>query len=68
MPAMSELTRSICWEMVVKRKDKVNNVGLAIYRKPSDNSCYDKRREENPPLCQEFGDPDAAWYACSFKN
>ncbi|CAL9108032.1 unnamed protein product [Musa textilis] len=59
--AMSELTTSICWEMVAKRKDKVNNVGLAIYRKPSDNSCYDKRTEENPPLCQEFDDPDAAW-------
>lgn len=60
---MSALTKSMCWKMLTKRKDKVNNIGVAIYRKPSDNSCYDTRTEHNPPICQESDDPDAAWYA-----
>ncbi|KAG6516732.1 probable methyltransferase PMT26 [Zingiber officinale] len=60
--AMSALTKSMCWKMVAKRKDKVNNIGVAIYRKPSDNSCYDKRAEQNPPICQKSDDPDVAWY------
>ncbi|XP_072950346.1 probable methyltransferase PMT24 [Typha angustifolia] len=59
--AMSELTKSICWDMVNKTKDSLNQVGLAIFRKPSNNECYDKRMENNPPFCQESDDPNAAW-------
>ncbi|XP_038977727.1 probable methyltransferase PMT26 [Phoenix dactylifera] len=59
--AMSALTKSMCWKMVTKTKDTFNRVGLAIFRKPSDNKCYKKRMENNPPLCQESDDPDAAW-------
>ncbi|KAL6651682.1 hypothetical protein ACP70R_010607 [Stipagrostis hirtigluma subsp. patula] len=59
--AMSALTRSMCWKMVNKVKDRVNRVGIAIFRKPTDNSCYDTRSEANPPLCGEYDDPDAAW-------
>ncbi|XP_072974160.1 probable methyltransferase PMT24 [Typha angustifolia] len=59
--AMSALTKSMCWKMVNKTNDKFNEVGLAIYRKPTDNKCYEKRTEENPPLCQESDDPNAAW-------
>ncbi|KAG1328086.1 putative methyltransferase PMT26 [Cocos nucifera] len=33
----------------------------AIFRKSSDNKCYEKRMENNPPLCEESDDPDAAW-------
>ncbi|XP_010911089.1 probable methyltransferase PMT26 [Elaeis guineensis] len=59
--AMSALTKSMCWKMVNKTNDTFNQVGLAIFRKPSDNKCYEKRMENNPPLCEESDDPDAAW-------
>ncbi|TVU16730.1 hypothetical protein EJB05_40307 [Eragrostis curvula] len=59
--AMSALTRSMCWKMVNKVKDRVNGVGIAIFRKPTDNRCYEERSEANPPLCGEYDDPDAAW-------
>lgn len=59
--AMSALTRSMCWKMVNKVKDRVNGVGIAIFRKPTDNSCYEARSEANPPLCGEYDDPDAGW-------
>ncbi|TVU36276.1 hypothetical protein EJB05_18204, partial [Eragrostis curvula] len=59
--AMSSLTKSMCWKMVVKTKDKLNQVGMAIYQKPMDNSCYEKRPENNPPLCKETDAADAAW-------
>nr|CAD1838850.1 unnamed protein product [Ananas comosus var. bracteatus] len=59
--AMFALTKSMCWKMVNKTKDKVNRVGLAIFRKPTDNKCYEKRVIQNPPLCQDSDDPDAAW-------
>ncbi|WOK94577.1 putative methyltransferase PMT24 [Canna indica] len=59
--AMTALTKSMCWEMVARTSDTLNQVGLAIYRKPFDNSCYEKRAEDNPPLCQQSDDPDAAW-------
>ncbi|XP_042416812.1 probable methyltransferase PMT26 [Zingiber officinale] len=60
--AMSSLTKSMCWQMVTRRNDTVNQVGLAIFRKPSDNKCYEKRAKDNPPICQETDNPDAAWY------
>ncbi|KAL5982724.1 hypothetical protein ACLOJK_016800 [Asimina triloba] len=43
-------------------KDELNEVGAAIYKKPSTNECYEKRTENNPPLCKEKDDPNAAWY------
>lgn len=52
----------MCWAMVRKTDDTLNQVGLAIYKKPSDNKCYEQRKEDNPPLCQSSDDPDAAWY------
>lgn len=58
---MSDLTKSMCWVLVVIKKDTVNGVGVAIYRKPSSNKCYVNRKVDSPPLCQESDDPDAAW-------
>lgn len=63
---MTALTKSMCWKMIKKTSDTINQVGLAIYRKPSDNKCYEQRTEDNPPLCQASDDPDAAWYALCF--
>ncbi|KAK1668787.1 hypothetical protein QYE76_056946 [Lolium multiflorum] len=59
--AMSSLTKSMCWKMVKKTKDTLNQVGMAIYQKPMDNNCYEKRPEDSPPLCKETDDADAAW-------
>ncbi|PRQ22547.1 putative S-adenosyl-L-methionine-dependent methyltransferase [Rosa chinensis] len=59
--AMSELTKSICWDLVVIKKDKLNQVAAAIYRKPSTNECYNERAQNEPPLCSESDDPNAAW-------
>ncbi|KAA8546482.1 hypothetical protein F0562_002779 [Nyssa sinensis] len=59
--AMSELTRSMCWDLVVIEEDKLNEVGAAIYRKPTTNLCYEKRPQNEPQLCKESDDADAAW-------
>ncbi|KAF3440144.1 hypothetical protein FNV43_RR18422 [Rhamnella rubrinervis] len=59
--AMTELTRSMCWDLVVIRKDKLNDVAAAIYRKPTSNECYYNRQKKEPPMCSDSDDPDAAW-------
>ncbi|CAN0928487.1 Probable methyltransferase PMT24 [Linum grandiflorum] len=58
---MSKLTKAMCWELIVIKKDAVNGVGAAIYRKPSSNECYNQRTTSEPPLCKESDDPNAAW-------
>ncbi|KAK6939955.1 putative S-adenosyl-L-methionine-dependent methyltransferase [Dillenia turbinata] len=59
--AMKQLTKSMCWEMLVIKKDKLNAVGAAIFRKPTSNECYEQRAVDDPPLCQKSDDPNAAW-------
>ncbi|KAJ7945216.1 S-adenosyl-L-methionine-dependent methyltransferases superfamily protein [Quillaja saponaria] len=59
--AMKELTKALCWELVSIKKDTVNKVGVAIYRKPSSNECYEKRSQNEPPICPDSDDPNAAW-------
>ncbi|XVE60230.1 hypothetical protein DITRI_Ditri05aG0111500 [Diplodiscus trichospermus] len=58
---MSRLTKSMCWDLVVIKKDRLNAVGAAIYRKPTSNECYNKRSRNVPLLCEESDDPNAAW-------
>ncbi|XVF64451.1 hypothetical protein PTKIN_Ptkin09bG0170800 [Pterospermum kingtungense] len=58
---MSRLTKSMCWDLVVIKKDRLNGVGAAIYQKPTSNDCYNKRSRNIPPLCEESDDPNAAW-------
>ena len=60
--AMSRLTKSMCWDLVVVNKDRLNGVGAAIYRKPISNECYLNRSRNEPPVCSESDDPNAAWY------
>uniref|UniRef100_A0A803L724 Methyltransferase PMT27 n=1 Tax=Chenopodium quinoa TaxID=63459 RepID=A0A803L724_CHEQI len=60
--AMSALTASMCWKLEKKEKDPINKIGAAIFRKPTNNECYDKRKENKPPMCKADDDPDAAWY------
>ncbi|KAK2659379.1 hypothetical protein Ddye_005912 [Dipteronia dyeriana] len=59
--AMSELTKSMCWDLKAVKKDKLNGVAAAIYRKPTSNGCYNRRPQNEPPLCKESDDPNAAW-------
>jgi hypothetical protein len=59
---MRTVTKSMCWDLVVIAKDKLNGVAAAIYRKPSDNECYERRSKNEPPMCSESDDPNAAWY------
>ncbi|KAG7943123.1 hypothetical protein I3843_15G023900 [Carya illinoinensis] len=59
--AMSELTKSMCWDLVVIGEDKLDGVKAAIYRKPTSNECYEKRPQNVPPICKESDDPNAAW-------
>lgn len=67
LTAMKKLTKAMCWELISKTKDRVNAVGVAVYRKPMDNECYEQRSEDAPPLCQGSDDPNAAWY-CSQRD
>ncbi|KAI3685733.1 hypothetical protein L6452_34991 [Arctium lappa] len=59
--AMSKLTKAMCWDLVVVNNDKLNEVGAAIYRKPTSNECYENRQQNDPPLCENNDDPDAVW-------
>lgn len=58
---MTELTKAMCWELVTINHDNLNGVGAAIYRKPLDNECYEKRSKNEPPMCSESDDSNAAW-------
>ncbi|GAV60582.1 Methyltransf_29 domain-containing protein [Cephalotus follicularis] len=59
--AMSRLTKSMCWDLVVIGKDKLNGVAAAIYQKPTSNECYMNRPRNEPPLCKDTDDPNASW-------
>ncbi|XWS29914.1 hypothetical protein CRYUN_Cryun24cG0071400 [Craigia yunnanensis] len=60
--AMVELTKSMCWELVNKTsKDAVNGVAVATFKKPTSNDCYEQRSKQEPALCPESDDPNAAW-------
>lgn len=59
--AMTKLTKAMCWEVKAVNKDKVNKVGVAVYQKPMSNECYEGRPQNDPPLCSEHDDPNAAW-------
>jgi len=59
---MKALTKAMCWEVVSITRDKLNKVGIAVYKKPTSNECYEKRSKNEPSICQDSDDPDAAWY------
>ncbi|KAJ4879939.1 putative methyltransferase PMT24 [Raphanus sativus] len=59
--AMSKLTKAICWKLMTIKKDELNEVGAAIYQKPMTNECYNKRSQDEPPLCKDSDDQNAAW-------
>ncbi|MED6148647.1 hypothetical protein PIB30_054969 [Stylosanthes scabra] len=59
---MSALTKAMCWELVNIQNDTLNQVGAAFFRKPLTNECYEQREENEPPMCKDDDDPNAAWY------
>ncbi|GJP51831.1 hypothetical protein CLOM_g10962 [Closterium sp. NIES-68] len=62
--AMTDLADRMCWTLKVREKeDGLDNVGVAVWQKPSDNRCYSERGAETaPPMCESDDNPDAAWY------
>ncbi|OIW18161.1 hypothetical protein TanjilG_31281 [Lupinus angustifolius] len=58
---MKALTKAMCWEVVSITRDELNGVGVAVYKKPTSNECYENRSENEPPLCPGSDDPNAAW-------
>ncbi|KAG5237401.1 methyltransferase [Salix suchowensis] len=59
--SMVALTKSICWKVVAKTVDS-SGIGLVIYQKPVSSSCYEKRQENNPPLCDQQDAKTVPWY------
>lgn len=59
---MKALTKAMCWEVVSISRDTLNKVGIAVYRKPASNECYEKRSKNEPSICPDSDDPNAAWY------
>ncbi|TKY47470.1 methyltransferase PMT11 [Spatholobus suberectus] len=54
---MLNLTTRLCWKFL--KKDGY----IAIWQKPSDNSCYlDREAGTKPPLCDPSDDSDNVWY------
>lgn len=56
---MLDLTTRLCWELVKKEGY------IAIWKKPTNNSCYLNREAGTiPPLCDPDDNPDNVWYTC----
>ncbi|KAE7996573.1 hypothetical protein FH972_001284 [Carpinus fangiana] len=59
--AMVALTKLMCWKVAAKTVDS-SGIGLVIYQKPVSPSCYEKRKENNPPLCEQKDTKNSSWY------
>ncbi|CAN6339847.1 unnamed protein product [Urochloa humidicola] len=59
--AMAALTKSMCWEMMKRTSDTVDQTAMVIFKKPTSNECYDARARPEPPLCDAADDQNAAW-------
>lgn len=59
---MVALTTAMCWKRVAKFVDDTTGIGAAIFQKPISNDCYENRKKDFPPMCDEDDKPDAAWY------
>lgn len=46
---------------MAKTKD-ATGIGLVIYQKPVSNSCYEERKDSNPPMCAQNDRPNISWY------
>ena len=59
---MAALTKSMCWEMIKRTSDTVDQNAMVVFKKPTSNECYDARPPRaEPPPCEASDDQDAAW-------
>lgn len=58
---MVNLTESICWKVVAKTS-YFTGIGLVIYQKPVSSSCYENRKENKPPMCDQNRGKNVSWY------
>ncbi|KAI4382870.1 hypothetical protein MLD38_008774 [Melastoma candidum] len=59
--SMVNITKSMCWDVVAKATDS-SRIGLVIYQKPVSSSCYERRKESTPPLCEKPDQKERPWY------
>ncbi|XP_015877447.2 probable methyltransferase PMT23 [Ziziphus jujuba] len=59
--AMLNITKSMCWKTVAKTVDS-SGIGLVIYQKPDSYSCYENRKENSPPICDDKEAENSSWY------
>ncbi|XP_060178818.1 probable methyltransferase PMT23 [Lycium barbarum] len=59
---MVNLTEAMCWKMVARTYFKRARVGLVIYQKPDTSSCYENRKVNNPPMCEQKHRLNSSWY------
>ncbi|CAN8254489.1 unnamed protein product [Cochlearia groenlandica] len=58
---MESLTTSMCWKVVARTR--FTKVGFVIYQKPDSDSCYESRKNNDPPLCaEEETKKNTSWY------
>jgi predicted lipoprotein with Yx(FWY)xxD motif len=62
---MVAITKAMCWKVVAKADDS-SGIGLVIYQKPTSSSCYEKRAENNPPLCENADGKNSSWFLSFF--
>ncbi|KAK6122021.1 hypothetical protein DH2020_044239 [Rehmannia glutinosa] len=60
--AMVALSESICWSIAAKTYVDSSQIGIVIFQKPVTSSCYQNRKENNPPLCDLLTRPNNSWY------
>ncbi|XP_002986762.2 probable methyltransferase PMT23 [Selaginella moellendorffii] len=52
----------MCWKRLARTKDPLTGIGVAVFQKPWDDTCYRQRSASEPPICEKEDSPDAAWY------
>lgn len=61
--ATKKVADAICWKLLARTKaDSDTGIGMAIFQKPMNNTCYDQRAVDEPPMCAVDDKADAAWY------
>ncbi|XP_010554681.1 PREDICTED: probable methyltransferase PMT23 isoform X2 [Tarenaya hassleriana] len=58
---MVSLTKAMCWNVITKTVDS-SGIGLIIYQKPTSDVCYNRRSQQDPPLCDQKDKLNASWY------
>lgn len=57
---MVNITNSMCWKTVAKTVDS-SGIGLVIYQKPDSYSCYENRKQNSLPICDDKEGENGSW-------